>query len=245
MFHMPMSSPMITTMLGRCCWAAAGMLAAIPAANDTKTPRQTVLIMLMLMVTPQYNEWQYAPSRKSCAMQIAQMRRTGQLRKQEKIHTETGSLYYCTIFVISELRSLALGCLLHDNGAPLSLIHKDKFGKHQFSGRACVPVGVHGARLDEERIAALLRDRLLSIVLHDHSSFQDVKNDLARVVMLEAPRAGRIGHAGHDCDLPRSSRHRRPGKHFRRDSRYFNLWPRQLGRCRLLLPARASTPHRR
>ncbi len=47
MFHMPMSSPMMTTMLGFCCCADAGTLAAVMAMSEASTPIQTFLVKLM------------------------------------------------------------------------------------------------------------------------------------------------------------------------------------------------------
>ena len=47
MSHMPMSSPMMTTMFGGCC-AVAGLLIAVAAMNETMRPSPMFLIQLML-----------------------------------------------------------------------------------------------------------------------------------------------------------------------------------------------------
>src|SRR6516225_5956135 len=48
MFQMPMSSPMMTTMLGfGCgCWAAAGAATTVSAANAANAPSRMILVML-------------------------------------------------------------------------------------------------------------------------------------------------------------------------------------------------------
>ena len=48
MFHMPMSSPMMTTMLGFCC-AAAGTLMAPMAMNEASRASCTFLEILIYM----------------------------------------------------------------------------------------------------------------------------------------------------------------------------------------------------
>src|SRR5260370_12024237 len=50
MFHMPMSSPMMTTMLGFCaCCAVAGALVIVTAASEANKPNQIVLLKLMML----------------------------------------------------------------------------------------------------------------------------------------------------------------------------------------------------
>ena len=75
--------------------------------------------------------------------------------------------------------------LLHENDAPLSLIDENKLCKDELGGAARVPVGVHCARLDEERITGFERDRLLSFILNSHLAVENVKNHLARVCAFE------------------------------------------------------------
>src|SRR6516164_9136260 len=107
--------------------------------------------------------------------------------------------------------------LLHENDAPLSLIDENKLCKDELGGAARVPVGVHCARLDEERITGFERDRLLSFILHNHCPFQNVKNHLASVVMLPNPCSGLIHDARRNRDFPGSSRHCCSREHLRCD----------------------------
>src|SRR5262249_25681878 len=73
--------------------------------------------------------------------------------------------------------------LLFDrHGAALSLIEQNKFKKGELRGRACIPVHVHGAWFHQQRFAGLERNRLFSIILNNHLSIENIKDDLARVV---------------------------------------------------------------
>src|SRR5271169_3792450 len=54
-FHMPMSSPIMTTMLGFfVCWAIAGAEAAIAAATH-EANRPSLILRLKLMASPPYD----------------------------------------------------------------------------------------------------------------------------------------------------------------------------------------------
>src|SRR5437660_12248732 len=68
MFQMPMSSPMMKTMLGFCCCAAAGALAAVSATNVVSKPRQKFLAMVIFsfLLHPR-DEGTASPSNAHCA----------------------------------------------------------------------------------------------------------------------------------------------------------------------------------
>src|SRR6202022_5113508 len=90
-------------------------------------------------------------------------------------------------------------------------------------------------------VAGLQTDRLLSIVLHGHGPFQDVKKHLTCVVVLATPRSWLVGDAVGDGQLSRRTRYRGPREHLRRDSRNIDRGPGKLSRRRFLLSSGLST----